>query len=125
MRSIIDRVVEEGDDALFEYALRFDGYKREFLQVSKEEIQAAYDKISQEDLEDLKAAHENITAFAEKQKEQLMLRQFTNRKVERLSARVDTTRIQLILIMVGSDNTGYVAGRHARTCSSMRSGQLP
>lgn len=72
VRSIIDRVVEEGDDALFEYALRFDGYKREFLQVSKEEIQAAYDKISQEDLEDLKAAHENITAFAEKQKECLL-----------------------------------------------------
>ncbi len=72
VRSIIDRVVEEGDDALFEYALRFDGYKREFLQVSKEEIQAAYDKISQEDLEDLKAAHENITAFAEKQKKCLL-----------------------------------------------------
>ncbi len=72
VRSIIDRVVEEGDDALFEYALRFDGYKREFLQVSKEEIQAAYDKISQEDLEDLKEAHENITAFAEKQKECLL-----------------------------------------------------
>lgn len=72
VRSIIDRVAEEGDDALFEYALRFDGYKREFLQVSKEEIQAAYDKISQEDLEDLKAAHENITAFAEKQKECLL-----------------------------------------------------
>jgi len=66
--AIIDNVIKNGDDALKEYNKKFDGCEREALQVSREEIEAAYAKVSSEDLEDIKAAAANIRAFAEAQK---------------------------------------------------------
>lgn len=66
--AIIDNVIKNGDDALKEYNKKFDGCEREALQVSREEIEAAYAKVSLEDLEDIKAAAANIRAFAEAQK---------------------------------------------------------
>lgn len=66
---IIDNVIKNGDDALKEYNKKFDGCEREALQVSREEIEAAYAKVSPEDLEDIKAAAANIRAFAEAQRE--------------------------------------------------------
>jgi len=66
--AIIDNVIKNGDDALKEYNKKFDGCEREALQVSREEIEAAYTKVSPEDLEDIKAAAANIRAFAEAQK---------------------------------------------------------
>ena len=65
---IIDNVIKNGDDALKEYNKKFDGCEREVLQISKEEIEAAYAKVSEEDLADIKAAAANIRAFAEAQK---------------------------------------------------------
>lgn len=65
---IIDNVIKNGDDALREYNKKFDGCEREVLQISKEEIEAAYAKVSEEDLADIKAAAANIRAFAEAQK---------------------------------------------------------
>lgn len=66
--AIIDNVIKNGDDALKEYNKKFDGCEREALQISKEEIEAAYAKVSEEDLADIKAAAANIRAFAEAQK---------------------------------------------------------
>jgi len=66
--AIIDNVIKNGDDALKEYNKKFDGCERDALQVSREEIEAAYAKVSPEDLEDIKAAAANIRAFAEAQK---------------------------------------------------------
>jgi len=66
--AIIDNVIKNGDDALKEYNKKFDGCEREALQVSREEIETAYAKVSPEDLEDIKAAAANIRAFAEAQK---------------------------------------------------------
>lgn len=66
---IIDNVMKNGDDALREYNKKFDDCEREVLQISKEEIEAAYAKVSEEDLADIKAAAANIRAFAEAQKE--------------------------------------------------------
>lgn len=65
---IIENVINNGDEALKEYNKKFDGCEREFLQISKEEIEAAYAKVSEEDLADIKAAAANIKAFAEAQK---------------------------------------------------------
>lgn len=65
---IIDNVMKNGDDALREYNKKFDDCEREVLQISKEEIEAAYAKVSEEDLADIKAAAANIRAFAEAQK---------------------------------------------------------
>lgn len=66
--AIIDNVIKNGDDALREYNKKFDGCEREALQISREEMEAAYAKVSPEDLEDIKAAAANIRAFAEAQK---------------------------------------------------------
>ena len=65
---IIDNVIKNGDEALKEYNKKFDGCEREALQISREEIEEAYAKVSQEDLADIKAAAANIKAFAEAQK---------------------------------------------------------
>ncbi len=65
---IIENVQDNGDRALFEYSERFDGFVRQSLRVSREEIDAAYAKLTPEELEDLKAALRNIRAFAEAQR---------------------------------------------------------
>lgn len=68
---IIEHVRDKGDEALAEYSQKFDGYVRENLRVSQEEIKAAYDQILPEELEDLKAALSNIKAFAEAQRDSM------------------------------------------------------
>ena len=64
---IISRVREAGDEALREYNLRFDGNDRERFRVTREEIQAAYAKMTPEEVEDLRRAAGNIRAFAQAQ----------------------------------------------------------
>lgn len=66
---IIDNVIINGDNALREYNLKFDSCNRESLRISKEEIEAAYAKVSAEDVEDIRRAAANIRAFAQAQKE--------------------------------------------------------
>ena len=64
---IIENVQENGDKALFEYSARFDGFVRDSLRVSEEEIAAAVDKLTPEETADLKEALYNIRSFAEAQ----------------------------------------------------------
>lgn len=66
---MIDSVAANGDAALQEYNQRFDQCGRTQLQVSKEEIQAAYEQVSEADLADIRKAAANIRAFAEAQRE--------------------------------------------------------
>ena len=47
---IIDRVCLEGDAALKEFNERFDGCRRELLRVSREEIEAARAKLTEQEL---------------------------------------------------------------------------
>ena len=61
---IIGEVRGRGDAALKEYSEKFDGCTRESLRVSREEIDAAYKELGEQELADLKAAHHNIEAFA-------------------------------------------------------------
>lgn len=65
---IIDNVVKNGDKALKEYNSIFDKCEREIMQISQAEIENAYAKVSQQDIEDIKKAAANIKAFAEAQK---------------------------------------------------------
>ena len=65
---IIDTVCEKGDAALADYNRRFDGCEREHLRVSREEIEAAYAQMTEQELADLKAAVANIRTFAEAQR---------------------------------------------------------
>jgi len=64
---IIENVKLKGDDALYEYCVKFDKAKLESLQVKKEEIDEALASVSPRFIEILKKAAENITKFHQKQ----------------------------------------------------------
>jgi len=66
--AIIENVQENGDAALREYSEKFDGFVRDSIRVSREEIDAAYARLTTEELADLKAALANIRSFAEAQR---------------------------------------------------------
>ncbi|MDO4545066.1 MAG: histidinol dehydrogenase [Bacillota bacterium] len=65
---IIERVVRNGDQALIEYNEKFDGCKRQALRISEAEIKEAYEQVPAEDVEDIKAAANNLRAFAQAQR---------------------------------------------------------
>lgn len=65
---IIADVRMNGDAALMEYNRRFDGCERTALRISEQEIRDAYDKVSAQEIEDIKKAAANIENFAEAQR---------------------------------------------------------
>ena len=65
---IIKQVRTEGDAALRHFNAAFDGCYREDLRVSREEIEAAYAKVSEQEVADMQAAAANIRAFAKAQR---------------------------------------------------------
>lgn len=67
--SMIEEIIENGDQAVLKYNIKFDENNRENFRVTKEEIAAAYQKVSPALIEDMKAAHANIEAFAKAQLE--------------------------------------------------------
>ena len=66
---IIGGVRARGDQALFEYALKYDGFDLNAgnIQVTKQEIQEAYEKLDQEFIQVIQKSTENIRTFHEKQ----------------------------------------------------------
>ena len=66
--AIIKNVRLNGDKALVEYNIRFDQNQRRNLRISRAEIEAAYNLISEQELTDMRKAAEHIKAFAEAQK---------------------------------------------------------
>ena len=68
---IIENVCESGDRALHEYSRRFDASDRASFSVSRDEIEAAYAKMTEQELADLKKAKAHIEAFAKAQKDAL------------------------------------------------------
>ena len=71
VKAIIARVREEGDAALIDYTERFDHVKltAETLEVTREEIEAAYRAASPAWLEAMREAARRLRAFHEKQKQ--------------------------------------------------------
>lgn len=67
--AIFEHVKVEGDQAVKEYAQKFDGVALDHLLVTSEEIEVAKNKISHELKSAILRAAENITAFHEAQKE--------------------------------------------------------
>ena len=65
---IINDVKDRGDEALFDYARKFDKAELRALEVSEEEIESAFAECDSELLEILRDAAKNIYAFHEKQK---------------------------------------------------------
>ena len=67
VKEIIADVRENGDEALRRYALKFDGAAPANLEVTKEEIDAAYDKVPKDLIATIEKAAANIREYHEKQ----------------------------------------------------------
>jgi histidinol dehydrogenase len=63
VKPIVERVKQEGDKALIEFTMQFDGVKPKYLKVPKEEIDRAYDLVDDETIDALETAKENIERF--------------------------------------------------------------
>lgn len=70
VQAILDEVKEKGDEALFAYTEKFDGCRltRETIQVTEEEIAAAYTKVEDSLVKVIRKALVNIREYHEKQK---------------------------------------------------------
>ena len=70
VREIIDRVRQDGDQALIDYGKKFDGCElsKETLRVSPKEIREAYEALDPAFIEVMKKAAANIRDYHEKQK---------------------------------------------------------
>lgn len=67
--AIIRDIQEHGDRALIQYNTKFDGNTRTSLRVTREEIDAAYQQMTSQELEDLRQAADHIRQFAQAQKD--------------------------------------------------------
>ena len=67
VEEIIQNVRENGDKAIYEYALKFDRAKLDSLEVTQEEIDNAFEEVGEEFVGILKEACENIRAFHSRQ----------------------------------------------------------
>ncbi len=67
VRDIISNVRKRGDAAVLEYTEKFDGVKPERMEVTKEEIDSAFDKVDKELISIITEASENIKSFHQKQ----------------------------------------------------------
>jgi histidinol dehydrogenase len=71
VRQILDEVSSRGDKALIELTARIDGVELASLEVTREQIKAAYSEVAPELVSALKLAAERIRAFHEKQRDSL------------------------------------------------------
>ena len=71
VQAILDNVKSKGDEALFEYTARFDGciLTPDTIQVTREEIQEAYNKVDQSLIDVIRKSLCNIRQFHEKQRQ--------------------------------------------------------
>lgn len=67
--AIIRDIRETGDRALIHYNTKFDGNPRASLRVTREEIDAAYQRMTGQELDDLRQAADHIRQFAQAQKD--------------------------------------------------------
>ncbi|MEM8497754.1 MAG: histidinol dehydrogenase [Pseudomonadota bacterium] len=75
VRATVERILAEieqqGDQAVKEYAAKFDGWNGEPLQLSREQIDACHRQLDQHVIDDIKFAQEQIGNFARIQKDTL------------------------------------------------------
>lgn len=71
VKSIVEDVRIRGDEALFEYARKFDGVTLtvDNIEVTESEIEEAYSLVDQKLLEVIRKALKSITSYHEKQKQ--------------------------------------------------------
>ena len=83
VRSVVEKTLKEvevnGDKAVHELSKKFDSFERENFLLSKSEVEAAMQKVSTRDMEDIRFAQTQIRRFAEEQ-----LNSMSNIEVETL-----------------------------------------
>lgn len=67
VRSVIADIRQRGDEAVREYAERFDRYAPESFRLTPQEIEAALDRVPKQTLTDIRTVQENVRRFAELQ----------------------------------------------------------
>ncbi len=72
VRQIINEVRNRGDAALLDFTLKIDGIRLSSLEVSKQQIASAYQKVDSELLSALRLAAERIRSFHSLQKESIL-----------------------------------------------------
>ena len=70
VRDIISEVISRGDEALYEYAIKFDKVSLDSLRVSQEEIDEALSEVDEEFVDILRRAKDNIYEYHSLQKRQ-------------------------------------------------------
>ena len=68
VEAILDDIKARGDAALREYSGKFDNWAPEKFRLSREEIDACYGQVTDQNIEDIKFAQAQIRKFAEIQK---------------------------------------------------------
>lgn len=63
VRPVVEAVKKEGDKAVIRYTKEFDGVEIEKIEVSRDEIDSAYDRVDDEIIDALEIAKENIERF--------------------------------------------------------------
>lgn len=113
-RSIVRDVAKRGDEALFEYTIRFDGFSlnADNIRVTQREIEEAYAAVPAELLDALKKSAQNVSAFHQLQKRE---------GYERRSGGAVTGRIVLPIQRAGV----YVPGGTAAYPSSVLMNIIP
>ena len=75
VQGILDEIKEKGDEALFAYTEKFDKCKltKDTIQVTEEEIKAAYEKVDDSLVEVIRKSLVNIREYHEKQKRKIKI----------------------------------------------------
>jgi histidinol dehydrogenase len=73
VQTVIDDVRESGDEALKKYTSKFDGVNLQSFELTKEDIDKAYNEVPKAVVESLERAAANIKDFHERQKQQSWL----------------------------------------------------
>lgn len=108
VKAIIDGVMQNGDKALFDYTLNFDGVKLDSICVSSKEIDDAYRLVRKEQVRALKEVKRRL---------EVAERAVIN-KLKNIEVRIDGTRISKLLKPVESAGC-YVPGGKARYPSTL------
>ncbi|MEE2759880.1 MAG: histidinol dehydrogenase [Pseudomonadota bacterium] len=72
VEAILDDIKSQGSSALRKYSKKFDNWSPESFRLTRTEIDACYDRVTQQNIEDIKFAQVQIRNFAEIQKSALM-----------------------------------------------------
>jgi sulfopropanediol 3-dehydrogenase len=71
VKNTLKAIEERGDEAVKEFAKKFDNYTPESFKLSQEEIDNLINQVSKQDLEDIKFAQEQVRNFAQAQRDSM------------------------------------------------------